>query len=353
MAELEERPYITREDIDLTGMPHERMKRCLLLDDGTVNYYLDPNDSTLKEDGSPAVLDGSDGQVMVEIPKFWYRKLAGTVGGEKSYRFEISDEPTEGFDLHPAFYRDRNGDGIAEEVDFRYMSAFMGVGSGETVTTSLPNKLPAGNIAIGTARTYCENRGTGWGLVDYNLIYAIQILYITEFGHPDSQTVIGRGYVDGNSSATQTGSTLQYGNNTFGETAGKYQMSYRGIEDLWGNTYYWLDGLKSDGYDIMIGNVGFNDNGTGYERIVTGITSNVIGNISDVHDDSDAGFIIKATNSNSNYGDKLYDYGLLFSSHFSRFGASWSAGSSGGLFRLQLADSASNSVGTLSLRLSF
>ena len=352
MAELEERPYITREDIDLTGMPHERMKRCLLLDNGTVNYYLDPNDSTLKEDGSPAVLDGTDGQVMVEIPKFWYRKLAGTVGGEKSYRFEISDEPADGFELHPAFYRDRNGDGIAEEVDFRYMSAFMGVGSGETTTTSLPNKLPAGNINIGTARTYCESRGTGWGLADYNLIYAIQILYITEFGHPDSQTMIGRGYVDGNSSSTSTGSTLQYGNNTFGETTGKQQMSYRGIEDLWGNTFYWLDGIATDSsYNVLIGNVGFNDSGAGYEVYTTGISADVLGHIGDVHDNSDLGFIIKTGGGTDS--SKLYDSGSLYSARVASFGGAWSNTSTAGVFALRLNNSASGAHSAFTCRLSF
>ncbi|MGM0642111.1 MAG: hypothetical protein ACQESN_11890 [Thermotogota bacterium] len=323
------------------------MRRCLLLDDGTVNYYLDSNDSTLKEDGTDAVLDGSDGQVMVEIPKFWYKK---EIDGDDVV-FKVSDKSEADLELHPAFYRDRNGDGVAEEVDFRYMSAFMG--STASVTESLPNKTPRVHITIGDSRTACENRGTGWGLVDYNLIYAIQILYITEFGDPDSQTVIGRGYVDGNSSSTQTGSTLQYGNNTFGETTNKQQMSYRGIEDLWGNTFYWLDGLKTDDYDIMIGNVNFNDDGTGYERIVTGISSNVSGNISDVHDDADAGFIIKASNGNSNYDDKLYDYGNLYSSRIARFGASWTNDSSGGLFLLQLVDSASISYAFISLRLSF
>ena len=49
------------------------MKRCLLLDNGTVNYYLSSTDSTKKADGSNAVLDGTDGQVMVEIPEH-YRK---------------------------------------------------------------------------------------------------------------------------------------------------------------------------------------------------------------------------------------------------------------------------------------
>ena len=45
----------------------------LLADDGTVNYYLDANDSTLKEDGTPADLSGAHGQVMVEIPRHWRR----------------------------------------------------------------------------------------------------------------------------------------------------------------------------------------------------------------------------------------------------------------------------------------
>jgi len=47
------------------------MRRCILSDSGVVQYYLYSTDSTLKEDGiTPANLDGSDGQVMVEIPAF-------------------------------------------------------------------------------------------------------------------------------------------------------------------------------------------------------------------------------------------------------------------------------------------
>src|SRR5678816_1062416 len=57
-----------------------RMKRCLLLDNGTVNYYLHDNDSTKKADGTNAVLNGIDGQVMVEIPAHWRRfEKDGTV----------------------------------------------------------------------------------------------------------------------------------------------------------------------------------------------------------------------------------------------------------------------------------
>ncbi len=49
-----------------------KMKRCVLTDAGAVAYYLHPMDSRFKADGTTAsVLTGADGQVMVEIPKFY------------------------------------------------------------------------------------------------------------------------------------------------------------------------------------------------------------------------------------------------------------------------------------------
>ena len=92
-----------------------RMRRCILNDDGTVNYYLSATDSTKKEDGSTAaVLDGTDGQVMVEIPKFWYRYgYSGT-----THTWEISPVPLAGFEVHPAFMSDTT------ELDYAYVGAY-------------------------------------------------------------------------------------------------------------------------------------------------------------------------------------------------------------------------------------
>jgi hypothetical protein len=87
------------------------MRRCVLQDNGTVNYYLCPTDSTKKADCSTAaVLDGTDGQVMVEFQKFHYLQAH-----DGNYRyFLVSFEP---FSLtlsnlsvvdsavHPAFYK--------------------------------------------------------------------------------------------------------------------------------------------------------------------------------------------------------------------------------------------------------
>jgi len=95
-----------------------RMRRCLVSDAGVVNYYLSATDSTKKEDGATAsVLTGADGQVMVEIPKFWYRYgYAGTV-----HTYEISPVPLAGFQVHPAFLSGTT------ELDFAYVGAYEGV----------------------------------------------------------------------------------------------------------------------------------------------------------------------------------------------------------------------------------
>ncbi|GAE83344.1 hypothetical protein [Bacteroides reticulotermitis] len=77
-----------------------RMRKCLLLDNGKVNYYLNANNGNLKEDGTAANLDGTDGMVMVEVPKH-YRKFEteGTL-----FRVYISEMPISGFHIVPKMY---------------------------------------------------------------------------------------------------------------------------------------------------------------------------------------------------------------------------------------------------------
>jgi len=97
-------------------LPIQRMmRRCVLADDGTVAYYLHATDSTKKEDGVTAsVLDGTEGQVMVEIPKFWYRHTyVGT-----THTWDVSPVPLAGFSVHPAFLSGTT------ELDYVYYGAY-------------------------------------------------------------------------------------------------------------------------------------------------------------------------------------------------------------------------------------
>lgn len=49
------------------------MRRCILKDSGEVNYYLNANDSTKRENDAAADLTGKDGQYMVEVPDMYVR----------------------------------------------------------------------------------------------------------------------------------------------------------------------------------------------------------------------------------------------------------------------------------------
>ena len=55
------------------------MRRCVLKDDGNVNYYLHANDSSKRDNGAAANLTGADGQFMVELPDAYFRfEMDGT-----------------------------------------------------------------------------------------------------------------------------------------------------------------------------------------------------------------------------------------------------------------------------------
>ena len=56
------------------SLPIQNGLRGCVVKDGTVNYYLDPNDWSKKEDGTPSVLDGTDGVVRVDTGCTFYGK---------------------------------------------------------------------------------------------------------------------------------------------------------------------------------------------------------------------------------------------------------------------------------------
>jgi len=259
-----------------------KMRRCLVADDGTVNYYLDASDSTLKEDGETAsVLDGTDGQVMVEIQKFAYRYTYNAVTNK--HQWWISSVLLPGFEWHPAFYK--NG----AWVDHRYIGAYEGVGydfsvlayidSGCVAATNWSGTvIDTANDKLGSVSGFCPmvdetraefrliaaKRGTGWRQQDYDLVSAIQLLYVTEYASWNSQSVIGMGRTElsggtwiKDSYIGVTGKSNSDGNGTnsvSGNTNNAY-MTYRGIENFFGNIWKWVDGFNVNGGIPYVSNV--------------------------------------------------------------------------------------------------
>jgi len=202
--------------------------------------------------------------VFVEIPKYYYRTDISS-GQRTTY---ISTNVFPGFILQPAFDRP---DGTR---DYVYAAAFEGYIDSSGLLRSIPFVQPTTDKTIAEFRAAAKagGRAEGFQLQNMYLRQAVALLFFTEFGNLNSQSVLSQGITNLESStenhSQNTGKTLSLNNDsgqiiqttleneaTFqtGETE-TYPFSYRGLENLWGNVWEFVDGFMktSDGlyFDI-------------------------------------------------------------------------------------------------------
>lgn len=173
------------------------------------------------------------GDVMVKIPRFYVRRH---IHGNSEY-IEISEHQYNGFEVAPAFRYGSTG----QEVPYVHIGAYE-LGSGYVSKSGV---TPLASITRATARSGCKARGTGFyqqGIAEWN---TLQMLIMIETGSNDVQSLIGRGNCDG-SSYFKTGLADGVANLTgrASGTDGQTSVVWRGIENLWGNYWEWVDGLN-------------------------------------------------------------------------------------------------------------
>lgn len=324
------------------------IKPCVLLN-GVVQYYLNPNDFTKKADGTVAdITSGNAGDVMIEIPKTGF-KIA-TSGN--TLTIKVTDNPNAGSDGFKYYAHTRSTEGDREKL---YIGAYLGY-SASNKLRSLSGKTPyAGETApagtIGTCRTLTQANGTGYDQVSFFPLTLLQCLFLIKYKNRDSQTALGRGYVDGNSASIATGGTNTKGM-FFGETTGKQQMKFLGIEDMWGNLRWWIDGLFSDASrNILTAFDNFNDTGSGYTSRGQGATTNIGNYMSKPQGSSETGFIAKEVSASAT--THFTDYASLNASRLPYFGGDWDSGDSAGVFYLFVSSPALNSLAYLGGRLMY
>lgn len=267
-----------------------KMRRCVLRDNGTVAYYLDPNDSTKKADGTPANLDGTDGQVMVEIPAHY--RMFETDG--TTYRCLLSEYALPRFQPVPLAYRsayeaavdrtDPSAPKLASVVNTT--TAFRGGDNTADWDGTYRTLLgrPASNISLANFRSYARNRGVagmngaGWNCDVYEIHKTCFWLYVVEYANFNIQAdyvpnLNADGYRQGglgNGVSTINNSTwINFNNrnpfipcgqtNILGNKSGicPYDVesdsgvlttvqipSYRGIENPFAHIAKWVDGCK-------------------------------------------------------------------------------------------------------------
>lgn len=258
--------------------------------------------------------DGSNGEVMVRIPKFYQKRIES----DSEYKaFFISKHKMQGYYLNPLFISDSTG----EELDHAYIGAYKASSDG-TKLLSRSGVYPQVSLSRTAFRTRAKATGAGFQLQDYLVRDLINSLLYIEFANLNLQTkMMGQvnfsaqkasiATTDANYAIVSNASANQYvegqtvlvasqqrkllsktshdASNTrlnfdgapltvaFNSTIdmrawqcgtcdnvkqrsgsfisnadGKHPFVYRGIENLWGDMWEWVDGININEYQSYV-----------------------------------------------------------------------------------------------------
>ena len=297
----------------------------------------------------------STGDWLVKIPKFWYQRKQEVEDGATWEYIRIADQPTEGFKLHPAF----NHVGFEDaDADCIYVGAYKTYNN-----TSVSGQSPQVNLTREKFRTNAKGKGTGWGIIDISTLSAIQMLILVEFANNNVQSLIGMGYV-GSSAAARTGQTDSVTNLTGSKARATktYQVVWRGIEDLWGNVWEWVDGVNWNGGTYWISNTPSqyadgvdNTTNTSYSKLASqGVTNWSASFITqESYEEGDFDWVMLPVAATSGSESTYYCDACWSSTGWRVFGhgGGWTHGTGCGLFAAILSDASSYTNTILGCRL--
>lgn len=307
--------------------------RCNVADDGTINaFYGDPDYTE----------DGSNGQVMIYQPKFYYNRAIiesdsisiGSVIRKESIMISATNQ--NGFKVHPIFVTPNK-----TELDYVLFSVYNGsayiegtssydktdsatVNFDSDKLSSIAGVKPISghqrDLTMLNAEKMAKNRGEGWHIMNLAAVSANQMLMLVEYGTPNGQAALGSGVSNvpnrDLNCASQTGSTASLGNTSGVATmtrnitngvindyidADQVAISYRGMENPWGNIWNILGGASIYGNSLLQGGVPYICNNFDYSE-------------SDLSNYTSVGFCLPSTYnwvSAFGYGNKDYDWVFL------------------------------------------
>ena len=262
-------------------------RRCNVADDGTISKYY--GDTGYAE-------DGTNGQVMVYQPKFYYKmvplKLEKQSTGKgyhiRKAAYYVTATPLKGFKVHPAFV-----DASGNELEYILIGASKGciydVSESAYITddsqvmdntadkfSSIFGVKPASGLTQDLTRPkieqMCQNRGANWHELNVQMVAMTELLMLIEYGKFDMQRAVGKGVVDitdnssyncaatsgstsalGNVSGRATSTTIVTNTSTTYTDDGKTSITYRGEEDPYGDMWEFIMGMNVWGNGSMNG----------------------------------------------------------------------------------------------------
>lgn len=256
------------------------------------------------------------GNVFIRIPKF-YTKV--TKNSDGTYKHQISGCRYDGFGT--LFV-----DGKGNELDYILVGKYEGsYDSANSRMMSKSGKTVKIGINISDYRKACMAVGDGYQQYDFLIDTIIKELFMIEFATTNCQSIM-KGFtndinaanlITGHTDYVKTASGSYNTNHADGcetcNTDGKHACKYRGIENPWGNTWTWFDGINfkkekiyicespteyaSDKYDAPYTYAGDRCAGEGYTKVVAPFAKNPL-----------LGFVTEVGDGTNSYYSDAYSY---------------------------------------------
>lgn len=249
---------------------------CMLKYDGTVDYYLNPNDYTLKEDGTASdITDTSyEGNAMMEWgqngKKIWYKVVPNSSGCNV---YIANYQKDSDFKCWNFYGRNNNLN------DHFYTRIYRG-SYDNTRLRSLSGKSIMNGQTASTEMTRAQANGSGWNIAVMCDRMLIDFLLILMGKSLNTQQVFGTGHHSGGSSASSLLTTgLLNGKGMFWGDQNNSGCKVFGMEswyaEQWDRLAGWINNKGTHYVKLTEGTIdgssvtGYNTDGTGY--INTGV----------------------------------------------------------------------------------
>ena len=245
-------------------------KPAMVKADGTIDYYLNPNDYTKKADGTASDVSntGYNGNAMAVIPCTYLKTWQ-----DSTYIYVNVCDIELDEDYHA--YSHMRADGSVMEHIF--MAMFEGSLTNNKIRSLKGQSVM--NSQTGTNElTYAANNGSLWSTQSWSQHNLLNMLLVLMFKTTNIQAALGNGHYNGGSQASHlltTGTISDKGQ--FYGTSGNVAMKCFHIENYYGDQWNRISGCVTDGNkQILIKPYPpYNTGGTGYTAtgIIPGGTS--------------------------------------------------------------------------------
>lgn len=199
--------------------------------EGEVTYCrLKDDDSTKYYDGTDASLDGSEGDVFMKLPQFFWKVT--------------KNDNVDDFFIIGLAYGGKPDEGW-HEWDGNILIGTYEAYSSASKLFSRSAVAPTVNVSQANFKQFARNRGAGYRIVDWEMHCVMAMLYYCQYGHMNCQLKIGAGTssypkVAGATNALGMTDTDGDGNGNSGS------INFWGLENWWGDLNEWVDNVVVD-----------------------------------------------------------------------------------------------------------